>query len=44
MVNPASSKKGKVIFNSKYELVDLIDQGAAGDVYLGKSLNPDDEQ
>lgn len=35
--------RGKVVLNKKYELVELIGQGAAADVFLAKTLDPDDD-
>ena len=35
--------RGKVIFNSTYELIEIIGQGAAADVFLAKTLDPNDE-
>ena len=37
------NNRGKVIFNQKYEMVELIGQGAAADVYMAKTLDPEDE-
>mgnify|MGYP003706405445 CR=1 FL=1 len=35
--------RGKVVLNKKYELIELIGQGAAADVFLAKTLDPDDD-
>ena len=38
-----NTHRGKVIFNGKYELIEMIGSGGAADVYMAKSLNPEDD-